>query len=38
MAPRAILLDALGTLLAIEDPVPRLLAQLRERHAIEVDP
>ena len=38
MAPRAILLDALGTLLAIEDPAPRLTALLRERHAIEVTP
>ncbi len=38
MAPRAILLDALGTLVAIDDPVPRLLVQLRERHAIEVEP
>jgi putative hydrolase of the HAD superfamily len=36
MAPRAILLDALGTLLAIEDPAPRLAGLLRERHAIEV--
>jgi len=38
MARRAILLDALGTLLAIEDPVPRLRTLLRERHAIEVTP
>jgi putative hydrolase of the HAD superfamily len=38
MAPRAILLDALGTLLAIDDPVARLLVELRERHAIEVAP
>ena len=38
MAPHAILLDALGTLLAIDDPVARLLVQLRERHAIEVAP
>ena len=37
MTPRAILLDALGTLLALEDPAPRLHALLRERHAIEVD-
>lgn len=36
MAPRAILLDALGTLLAIDDPAPRLAALLHERHAIEV--
>jgi putative hydrolase of the HAD superfamily len=38
MAPRAILLDALGTLLAIDDPVGRLIVQLRERHAIDVAP
>ena len=38
MAPRAILLDALGTLLAIDDPVARLVVQLRERHAIDVAP
>ncbi len=37
-APRAILLDALGTLLAIEDPAPRLAELMRERHAIEVSP
>lgn len=36
MAPRAILLDALGTLVALERPAPRLVALLRERHAIEV--
>jgi putative hydrolase of the HAD superfamily len=36
MAPRAILLDALGTLLAIEPPAPRLVALLRERHGIDV--
>ncbi len=36
MAPRAILLDALGTLLALEPPAPRLVALLRERHGIEV--
>jgi putative hydrolase of the HAD superfamily len=36
MAPRAILLDALGTLLALEPPAPRLVALLRERHALEV--
>src|ERR1700676_2881134 len=38
MAPRAILLDALGTLLALEPPAPRLVALLRERHGIEVGP
>jgi putative hydrolase of the HAD superfamily len=38
VTPRAILLDALGTLLALEDPAPRLAALLRERHAIEVTP
>jgi putative hydrolase of the HAD superfamily len=36
MAPRAILLDALGTLVAIEPPAPRLVALVRERHGIEV--
>jgi putative hydrolase of the HAD superfamily len=36
VTPRAILLDALGTLLALEDPAPRLAALLSERHAIEV--
>ena len=36
MAPRAILLDALGTLISLEPPAPRLVALLRERHAIEV--
>jgi putative hydrolase of the HAD superfamily len=36
MAARAILLDALGTLLALEPPAPRLVALLRERHGIEV--
>ncbi|HVC84427.1 MAG TPA: HAD family hydrolase [Solirubrobacteraceae bacterium] len=36
MAPRAILLDALGTLLAIEPPAPRLVTLLRERHGIDV--
>ena len=34
--PRAILLDALGTLVALEPPAPRLRAELRERFAIEV--
>jgi putative hydrolase of the HAD superfamily len=38
MAPRAILVDALGTLLTIENPVPRLVALMGERHAIEVAP
>ena len=38
MAPRAILLDALGTLVALEPPAPRLVALLRERHGIEVAP
>ncbi len=32
MAPRAILLDALGTLLRLESPAPRLAALLAERH------
>lgn len=36
MAPRAILLDALGTLLALEHPAPRLIALMRERHGIEI--
>jgi putative hydrolase of the HAD superfamily len=38
MARRAILLDALGTLLRIEDPAPALAALMLERHAIEVSP
>jgi len=38
MARRAILLDALGTLLAIEDPAPALAALMLARHAIEVSP
>jgi putative hydrolase of the HAD superfamily len=38
MAARAILLDALGTLVTLEDPVAELVTQLRERHAIEVAP
>ena len=37
MAPRAILLDALGTLLALEPPAPKLVALLGERHALAVD-
>jgi putative hydrolase of the HAD superfamily len=38
MAPRAILLDALGTLITIDSPVPRLVGALRERHGLEVSP
>ncbi|HET6549133.1 MAG TPA: HAD-IA family hydrolase [Solirubrobacter sp.] len=34
--PRAILLDALGTLLAFEPPAPRLRAALRERTGVDV--
>jgi putative hydrolase of the HAD superfamily len=33
---RAVLLDALGTLLRLEPPAPRLVRELRERHGIEV--
>jgi putative hydrolase of the HAD superfamily len=36
VARRAILLDALGTLLELEPPLPLLQAQMRERHGIEV--
>jgi putative hydrolase of the HAD superfamily len=36
MALRAILLDALGTLVGLEPPAPRLAALLRERHGVEV--
>lgn len=36
MAPRAILLDALGTLVELEPPAPALRALLLERHGIEV--
>jgi putative hydrolase of the HAD superfamily len=36
MAPRAILLDALGTLVELEPPAPALRALLRERHGVEV--
>jgi len=36
MAPRAILLDALGTLLSLEPPAPRLVELLHERHGIDV--
>jgi putative hydrolase of the HAD superfamily len=32
----AVFLDALGTLVRFEDPVPALVALLRERHAVEV--
>lgn len=35
--PRAYLLDALGTLLELEPPVPRLRAELRARCGLEVD-
>lgn len=38
MALRAILLDALGTLVALEPPAPRLTALIRERHGVEVAP
>jgi putative hydrolase of the HAD superfamily len=38
MPVRAILLDALGTLVALEPPVPALAALLRERHGIDVSP
>jgi putative hydrolase of the HAD superfamily len=38
MARRAILLDALGTLLELVPPLPALRELLRERHAIEVSP
>lgn len=34
--PPAVLLDALGTLLDLDAPVPRLMGELRERHGIEV--
>jgi putative hydrolase of the HAD superfamily len=36
MARRAILLDALGTLLELEPPLPLLQELMRERHSIEV--
>ena len=36
MVKRAVLLDALGTLLRLEPPAPRLVRELRERHGIEV--
>jgi putative hydrolase of the HAD superfamily len=35
-APRAVLLDALGTLLAFEPPAPHLRAALRERTGVDV--
>jgi putative hydrolase of the HAD superfamily len=35
-APAAILLDALGTLVSLEDPAPRLAAELRGRFGIEL--
>jgi len=38
MPARAVLLDALGTLVALEPPAPRLVELLRERHALAVDP
>src|ERR1700691_4572054 len=38
MAPRAILLDALGTLIELEPPAPALRQLLGERHDIEVSP
>ena len=34
--PRAVLLDALGTLVGLEPPWPALVAALRERHGIEI--
>lgn len=34
--PAAILLDALGTLVALEPPAPRLRAELRERFGLEI--
>lgn len=36
MPPRAVLLDALGTLVALEPPAPRLVELLRERHDLVV--
>ena len=38
MPARAVLLDALGTLVTLEDPVPRLVALLAERHEVTVEP
>jgi len=37
-APRAVLLDALGTLLELEPPAPRLRDELRRRFGVEVSP
>jgi putative hydrolase of the HAD superfamily len=37
LQPRAILLDALGTLVGLEPPWPGLMAELRARHGIEID-
>jgi putative hydrolase of the HAD superfamily len=37
LQPRAILLDALGTLVGLEPPWPPFVAELRARHGIEVD-
>src|SRR5437763_6534644 len=34
--PRAVLLDALGTLISFEDPVPHLRAALRSRAGVDV--
>jgi putative hydrolase of the HAD superfamily len=34
--PRAVLLDALGTLVALEPPWPALVRELRQRHRIEI--
>jgi putative hydrolase of the HAD superfamily len=38
LAGRAVLLDAMGTLLRFEDPAPRLRAALRARLGIDVGP
>jgi putative hydrolase of the HAD superfamily len=35
---RAVLIDALGTLVALAPPAPLLVAALQERHGIELDP
>ncbi len=37
-APRAILLDALGTLVSLEPPAPRLRAELSERFGLAISP
>ncbi len=34
--PRAVLLDAMGTLLALDDPAAALVKELRERHGLEL--